>query len=154
MRLDHLTSFPPDGRTDLLAFPRIKWVKGPTDLQFKIAEMKKIAVLPLVLLLAFLLNAPTLATDQPMADKIVGYWVSSSGTPLSISYSGDPQKVWLSIDGGSNIDVWLSTGRDGKLYLYYVSPDGSEVEGDYNEGNGTINVASKSGPFTATWKRS
>jgi hypothetical protein len=115
--------------------------------------MRKLVV-PLVWLLAFILTAPTLATDQPMADQIVGYWVSSSGTPLTISYSGDPQKAWLSIDGGANIDIWLSGGRDGKTYLYYVSSDGSEVEGVYNKENDTISVAGKSGSFKATWKRS
>jgi hypothetical protein len=92
------------------------------------------------------------ATDQPLADKVVGYWVSSSGTPLTISYSGDPQKVWLSINGGANIDVWLAGGRDGGTSLDYQSADGSKIHGTLN-GNGTISVSNDSGSFNALWRR-
>lgn len=92
-------------------------------------------------------------TGQPMADKVVGYWVSSSGTPLTISYSGDPQKVWLSINGGANIDIWLAGGRNGEISLDYDSGGGDMVHGQYNHGNDTISVSNKSGSFKATWRR-
>ncbi len=110
----------------------------------------------LFLSLVFLsaLSLSTLAqTGQPMADKIVGWWTSSSGTPLTLSYSGDAQKVWLSINNGPNIDVWLAGGRDGGISLDYTTGAGEKIHGRYNESNDTISVGNPSGSFTATWRR-
>ena len=90
---------------------------------------------------------------QPMPDQVVGWWTSSSGTPLTISYSGNAQKVWLSINNGPNIDVWLSGGRDGRTYLDYTTADGDKIHGYYNGDNDTISVSNGSGSFGATWRR-
>lgn len=92
-------------------------------------------------------------TGQPMSDKIVGYWVSSSGTPLTISYSGDPQKALLSVNGGKSIDLWLADGARGGITLDYTSGDGTKMTGQYNESNDTISVNNQAGTFKATWSR-
>ena len=106
----------------------------------------------LVLFLLSLAMAPSLATDQPLADKVVGYWVSSSGAELTISYSGDPQKAWLSINGGPNIDLWLAGGARGGTSVDYTTSDGDTISGQLN-GDGTITVRNSSGSFQSTWRR-
>jgi hypothetical protein len=105
------------------------------------------------LLLLVVLAGGASATDQPMADKIVGFWVSSSGTPIKIMYSGDPQKALLSINGGPNLDLWLATGARGGLSIDYTAPDGKPISGSYNENSDTISVSNSSGSFKATWRR-
>ncbi len=102
-----------------------------------------------VLLLA--LSTCCLAEDS-LPDMVVGHWVSSSGTPLSLAYSDNIQKVWLSIDGGPNIDVWLATGRDGVLRLDYTAPDGDAMQGTL-QGDGSISVTNSSQSFRASWQR-
>lgn len=88
-----------------------------------------------------------------MSDKIVGYWVSSSGTPLTISYSGDPQKALLSINDGPAIDLWLAGGARGGITLDYTAKDGTKMTGQYDEGNDTISVRDEASTFKATWRR-
>lgn len=114
----------------------------------------KLSSLLLSLVCLSVLGVSALAQNsQPMPDKVVGWWTSSSGTPLTISYSGDAQKVWLSINDGPNIDVWLAGGRDGRISLDYTTADGDKVHGRYNESNDTISVSNESGSFSATWRR-
>jgi hypothetical protein len=107
----------------------------------------------LIILAALLLCVPATATDQPMADKIVGFWISSSGTPIKIAYSGDAQKALLSINGGPDIDLWLNTSRHGDLVISYTAPDGTVMQGVHEPFNKAIRVESASGSFTATWQR-
>ncbi len=110
----------------------------------------------LCMILMMSLFTPSLAqegTGQPMSDKIVGYWVSSSGTPLTISYSGEPVKAWLSIRGSKPIDLWLAGGARGGITLDYTTRDGTKMNGHYNESDDSISVSSQSGKFKATWRR-
>jgi hypothetical protein len=104
------------------------------------------------LLFLALLFGPSAATDQPLADSVVGYWVSSSGAELTISYSGDPQKAWLSINGGANIDLWLAGGARGGLTVDYTTADGDAITGTL-QSDGTLVVGNKSGSFKSVWKR-
>jgi hypothetical protein len=115
--------------------------------------MKKTTTLMLMIFLFWAFAGVALATDQPMADKVVGFWVSSSGTPVKIMYSGDPQKAWLSINNGPNIDLWLATGARGGLSLDYKASDGKAISGSYNEADDTISVSNSSGSFKAVWRR-
>lgn len=112
--------------------------------------LQRSTVLSLLLLLS--LFGTSLATDQPLADEVVGFWVSSSGAELRISYSGDPQKAWLSINGGANIDLWLAGGARGGVSVDYTSSDGTIMSGQLN-GDGTISVSNKAGTFTSVWRR-
>lgn len=115
--------------------------------------MRKTTALALLILFCWAFAGVASATDQPMADKVVGFWVSSSGTPINIAYSGDPQKAWLSINNGPNIDLWLATGARGGLSLDYTAPDGKAISGSYDEANDTISVSNSSGSFKAIWRR-
>jgi hypothetical protein len=92
-------------------------------------------------------------TGQPMADKVVGYWVSSSGTELNIAYSGDPQKALLTIGRKPAIDLWLAGGARGGISVDYQTPDGDKISGQYNEAKDTISVSNASGTFKGTWRR-
>lgn len=113
--------------------------------------MKKFCA-PIVLL--FLLTVVAFAqTDQPMSDKVVGYWVSSSGTPLNIAYSGDPVYALLQIQGGSDIKLWLAGGARGGISLDYTSRDGTKMRGKYNDSDDTISIWNPNSNYKATWRR-
>ena len=106
-----------------------------------------------LLLLLLLASGLAWATDQPLADKVVGYWISSSGTPLTIAYSGRPEKAMLQIGKQPNIDLWLAGGARGELTLDYETAAGEKMQGTYNESNDTIEVVSRKGNFKAVWSR-
>lgn len=95
--------------------------------------------------------APVLA--DPLLDPIVGYWVSSSGTPLTISYSGQPNVAWLSINGGPSINMNVQD-RFGTIIFGYTSPDGTSMSGMYDAATDTISVNNApERTFQATWRR-
>lgn len=97
-----------------------------------------------------LLSLPVFAGE--MADKVVGWWVSSSGTPVTLAYSGDDQKLLLRIREGADIEVWLNSSRNGEVVLTYKTDDGATMTGVHNPSNDSINFTSNRG-FKATWRR-
>ena len=93
------------------------------------------------------------ASAQSLADSVVGFYTSSTGTAIRISYSGNDQKVGLRLGSAvSDIDCWLNGSRDGRVILSYTSGDGTKMVGTQIDAN-TISIKSESSSFTATWRR-
>lgn len=106
----------------------------------------------LILVLLLVSGAPVLATDQEWSDRIVGYWVSSSGTPISLAYSGDPKTFLVQIQVPNQpTKDYVATWVDGTRFTY-KSSDGAEINGWVNDKN-TISVSSASSDWKAEWTR-
>ncbi len=117
--------------------------------------MKRNMISPLarLLLLAVLMLAPAIAgTDQPYSDKVVGYWVSSSGTPISLAYSGDASTflVQIQVPNQPTTD-YVATWVDGTRFSYTTS-DGSTINGWVNDAN-RISVFNPATNWKAEWHR-
>jgi hypothetical protein len=98
--------------------------------------------------------SPAVADDGlPPVDQIVGYWLSSSGTPLTIAFSGKPNVAWLSINGGPNIDLHCQD-RFGTVIFYYKAPGGEQISGSYDSEKDIIEVSNApERTFEAQWRR-
>ena len=92
------------------------------------------------------------AQAESMPNAEVGYYVSSTGTPVKIAYSGDEQKVLLQFRNADFVDGWLASGRDGRISITYKSSDGTTMLATQLDKN-TFQVKSQSSSFTAIWRR-
>ena len=94
-------------------------------------------------------------TRQPLSDRVVGFWRSSSGAELTLAYTGSPTSLW--------IQVYPSPGRAQPRLDYtatwindtqftYVDSKGSKIIGKIDSNNRKITVRGNDGWF-AEWSR-
>lgn len=107
-----------------------------------------------LLLVALLATVSLAATDQPRSDRVVGYWVSSSGTPIVLAYSGRPETFLVQIQqlNAKSLSYearWVSA--DGVRFTYRAA-DGATVEGWVHDGD-RISVQNPRTKWRAEWKR-
>ena len=101
-------------------------------------------------LLFFALIAPCLAGP---ADRIVGYYTSSSGAPVSIAYGvGDTVSIIIEVphQGRTEYTSTPLTADGGRFS--YQSSDGSTINAWVNA-DGSINVSNPVTGWEATWRR-
>lgn len=89
---------------------------------------------------------------QPYSDRIVGYWVSSSGANLILAYSGKPTtfRVQVQTPQGGTTDAvahWINKTR-----FTYKSADGSTINGWVNNSN-SISVFNPATNWRQEWRR-
>lgn len=104
----------------------------------------------------FLLVLSTMcpSLSEGLADTVVGYWISSTGTPIKIGYNApDGQNVLMWIGGGEAQMAWLNGSRNGETVVTYKSGDGTTMVGVLDAAADVIRVKSESSSFTATWYR-
>jgi hypothetical protein len=116
--------------------------------------MKFLRPILFILTLISFAAMPGLATEQERSDRVVGYWVSSSGTEMGIAYSGDPSTFLVQIRPGSHsavsyVATWHSP--DGVRFSYKTS-DGSTINGWVNDAN-SISVFNPETDWKAEWTR-
>lgn len=88
-----------------------------------------------------LLASLTLAVSawaQSLADPVVGYWATSSGTPVTLAYGENDQKLIMRIDEGEDIEVWLNGSRDGSTVLTFYGPGGETITGVHEPASDSI----------------
>jgi hypothetical protein len=115
--------------------------------------MKPKACLLLLLLAVGMIQA-AVATDQKRSDRVVGYWVSSSGSPITLAYSGKPETFLIRVEifdekPLSYTAKWVSD--DGGRFTYQTG-DGSTINGWVNNAN-SISVFNPKTNWRAEWKR-
>ncbi len=105
-----------------------------------------------ILIFVFSMMCPSLS--EGLADTVVGYWISSTGTPIKIGFNApNGQDVLMWIGEGEAQMGWLNGSRNGDTILTYKSGDGTTMIGTLDAAADVIRVESESSSFTATWYR-
>ncbi len=88
-----------------------------------------------------------LAMAVPLNDRIVGYWRSSSGTEVRVSYSGQPDSFWIQVGDRQYTAYWLSSTR----FHYQAGSD--RMLGEYDPATDSVTVGAESSNWRARWIR-
>ncbi len=88
-----------------------------------------------------------LATAVSLNDRIVGTWRSSSGTEVTVSYSGQPDSFWIQVGDKQHTAYWLSSAR----FHYQAGSD--RMLGEYDPATDSVTVGAESSNWRARWIR-
>ena len=106
-----------------------------------------------ILIVLSLFILPAGAQDkQPRSDRVVGYWVSSTGTPVNVAYSGRAPTFLVRLYGGSKQQIRYEANWSGEYTFNYNTMD-DHILGRYVPDSDTIHVHNKAGTFQAVWRR-
>ncbi len=105
------------------------------------------AILVMVLALA-LLPAANAQTGAPRNDRIVGYWVSSSGAQVTLSYTNDPNSFSVQVSDGSEYTAFWTSDSE-----FYYSIHNQLVYGTYDAGSDRVSLRDETNGWHATWTR-
>ena len=94
-------------------------------------------------------------THQERSDRVVGYWTSSSGADIQLSYTGKPESFWINVhfkprqyDPHPDYTAkWLTNDR-----FTYTDLSGSRVEGRVSASGNIIQLDGADG-WRGTWRR-
>lgn len=106
-----------------------------------------------ILVVLSLLLIPVGAQEkQPRSDRVVGYWISSSQTPVNVAYSGRAPNFLVRLYGGSHHQIEYNAYWTGDYTFYYDTKD-DRITGRYDPATDTIHVRNDAGSFKAVWRR-
>ena len=94
-------------------------------------------------------------TQQQRSDRVVGYWMSSSGADITLAYTGRAESLWIQVfpepgRADPRVDYtarWLSNDR-----FTYTDGSGSAIEGRVSA-NGTMVVLRGADGWSGIWRR-
>lgn len=99
------------------------------------------------MLLLLLLQVAVLAqTGQPRSDRIVGYWVSSSGKEVTLAYSGQPETFLVQVDNQSGPPTEYTARWNSDSEFYYDARD-ERADSD------SVYFCNQKRSWSAVWKR-
>lgn len=110
---------------------------------------RPLAHLVFALLLALALIPAARATDAPRNDRIVGYWVSSSGASVTVSYTNDPNSFTILVNDGSAeyTAFWTSDTE------FYYSIHNELYYGTYYPSSDEVALRNERNDWRAAWSR-
>ena len=94
------------------------------------------------------LAAPSLG--EGLNDRVVGFWTSSSGAQITVSYSNDPSTFWIQVfSGNTQVAEYTGSWKTDRAFYYWNGKE--QIEG-YVESESLITLHdSKS--WSARWTR-
>ncbi|MCE7870259.1 hypothetical protein DYH09_07755 [bacterium CPR1] len=105
------------------------------------------------LLLVILLQVAVLAqTGQPRSDRVVGYWVSSSGKEVAVAYSGQPETFLVQVYNQSGPPAEYTAHWTSDSEFYYDAKE-ERVLGLYRADSDSVKIFNQKRSWSAVWKR-
>lgn len=101
----------------------------------------------LLLTAALLWRLCSAQTGASLNDRIVGYWRSSSGAEVTVSYSGQPDSFWIQTGDRQYTAFWLS-----EISFRYQA-DGVRVLGEYHPATDSVTLWNEERTWQARWTR-
>ena len=102
-------------------------------------------------------NQPSLLaqTKQKRNDRVVGFWMSTTGVAVTLAYSGNASSFWIQVfpnTGRSNPRVDYTARWTSENQFFYVDLSGSKISGRVEPSEQIIHLSSDKG-WHATWTR-
>ncbi len=105
------------------------------------------------LLLVLMLQVAVLAqTGQPRSDRVVGYWVSSSGKEVNLVYSGQPETFLVRVYNQSGPPTEYTAHWTSDIDFYYDAKE-ERVLGVYRADSDSVKICNQKRSWSAVWKR-
>ena len=117
---------------------------------------KSLPLDPSILMRSAVVQPSQLAqTGQKRSDRVVGYWMSSTGVAVTLAYTGNADSLWVQVfpkPGRSNPRVDYTARWTSENQFVYMESSGSRISGKVEPSGQTILLTGTNG-WSATWTR-